>query len=48
MSTDYSLRRLFTGVTKAILMIWKLTVTKAIKMIMPAASANTYQDNGAR
>lgn len=39
----YSLRKLFTGFMIAALMLWKLTVTKAMTVDNAAAITNTHQ-----
>jgi len=45
---DYSLLRLFIGLITAAFMAWKLTVKRAIPMMMPPDSANIHHSTGVR
>ena len=44
----YSVRKLFTGFIRAALMLWKLTVSKAMNTVSKPASANNHQDKSMR
>ena len=39
----YSLLKLFTGFVNAAFTLWKLTVSKAIRIVRPPASRKTHQ-----